>query len=204
MNSKKYNLAFTTGGLFQNESTQFVALYQELKDWDLVRENVISKNLLQMRKVRTIKHLSGEIILRLKQLSLPELELFATSDSQDQAYLLWVAICRRFRFVSEFATEIIREKSLSMRHDLVYADFDAFFDRKSESHPELEAITPATRNKLRQVLFRILREAGLLTKENVITMSSISPSLARTLLAGRARDLHYLPTTDSDFHGVIE
>nr|MBP9727740.1 DUF1819 family protein [Gammaproteobacteria bacterium] len=50
MNSpKKYSLSFTTGSLFIKESVIFAELYLKLADWQLVRDEARTHNLLQQR-----------------------------------------------------------------------------------------------------------------------------------------------------------
>ena len=63
-----------------------------------------------------------------------------------------------------------------MKLDLSFEDFDAFYNRKSEWHDGW--IMPAPqRDKLRQVLFRMLREAGLLAKVKTINAVLLNPRL---------------------------
>ncbi|XGA79852.1 DUF1819 family protein [Halomonas sp. CH40] len=52
-----------------------------------------------------------------------------------------------------------------MKLSLSFEDFGAFYNRhnrQSEWHDELDNASASTRDKLRQVLFRMLWEAGLL------------------------------------------
>lgn len=149
-------MSFTTGGLFQRESIRLAELYLNLEDWGAVRDKVITSNLLQARMANTSKRISREIISRLAMLSANELNLLVHGYPQEQAHLLWIAVCRRYRFIADFAIEVLRERYISLKNDLTYENFNSFFNRKSEWHLELEKITHATRNKLRQVLFKIL------------------------------------------------
>ena len=81
-------------------------------------------------------------------------------------------------------------------------DFDSFFNRKSEWHLELDEITPATRGKLRQVLFKILREADLLTANNMIHAAMLSPRLLDLIHQGSRRDILHFPVFESDVKGM--
>jgi hypothetical protein len=58
---------------------------------------------------------------------------------------------------------------------------------------ELDKISPATRGKLRQVLFKILREADLLTASNMINAAILSPRLLEPIHQGSGRDVLYFP-----------
>ncbi|TLU53461.1 MAG: DUF1819 family protein [Chlorobium sp.] len=151
-----YSLSFTTGGLFHQESLILARLFVDANDWDRVRvrDRVQSENLLQSRTLTTSKRFCSEIISRVKTLEQSELDLLIYGSMQEQKYLLWIAVCRRYRFIAEFAEEVVRERYIGLKHDLHYVEFDFFFHKKSEWHPELEAIALTTRKKLRQVLFK--------------------------------------------------
>ena len=199
MNNYKYSMSFTTGGLFQRESIRLAELYLNLEDWGAVRDKVITSNLLQARMANTSKRISREIISRLAMLSANELNLLVHGYPQEQAHLLWIAVCRRYRFIADFAIEVLRERYISLKNDLTYENFNSFFNRKSEWHLELEKITHATRNKLRQLLFKILHEADLLAPNNMINTTMLSPRLLELiLLEGGQEDILYFPIFESD------
>lgn len=195
-------MSFTTGGLFQRESAKLVVLYLNLGDWNSVHNKVITENLLQTRTLNTLKRVCREVVSRLRTLSQDELEFLVESNHQEQAYLLWLAICRRYKFIADFAVEVLRERYITLKADLSFDDFDSFFNRKSEWHLELDEITPATRSKLRQVLFRILHEADLLTTNNMINAAMLSPRLLKMIHQGNRRDVLYFPVFESDLKGM--
>ena len=198
MKKEKYSMAFTTGGLFYRESVTLAMLFIELNDWNSVREQVLSENLLQSRTLNTSKRQCREIISRLKTLDQKELDLLISGSTQEQKYLLWLAVCRHYRFIAEFAEEVIRERYIGLKHDLQYDEFDFFFNKKSEWHPELEEITSTTRNKLRQVLFKILRDAELLTVRNTINASLLSQRLLAAIPRQCRKDVFLFPLFESD------
>ena len=202
MNNGKYSMSFTTGSLFYLESVKLAQLFVELIDWNAVRDKVISENLLQARMQNTLKRICREIISRLKTLTPLEIDLLINGSPQEQAYLLWIAICRRYKFIADFAVEIIREHYLSLKINLTHQDFDSFFNKKSESHSELDKIKPTTKNKLRQILFKILREVDLLTANNTINAAMLSPRLVETLLLNDRQDLLLFPIFESNLKGL--
>ena len=191
-------MSFTTGGLFHRESVKVASLYLEFGDWDVTRENIINQNVLQARALNTSKRVCREVISRLKSLSIQELGFLVEANRQDQAYLLWLAICRRYRFIADFAIEVIRERFITLKTDLNYIDFDAFFNRKSEWHTELDEIQPSTRSKLRQVLFKMLREADLLTENHLINAATLSPKLIETICRNDNQEIMYFPLFESN------
>ena len=64
---------------------------------------------------------------------------------------------------------------------LEYAAYDLFFSDQAEWHPEVARTAVATRRKQRQFLFRIMREAELLTGQNEIIPAVLSPRLTAVI-----------------------
>ena len=195
-------MSFTAGSIFFQESVKFAELYLEFGDWDETKNYIIHQNILQARTLNTSKRICTEIISRLKTMNKQELEFLLDSSSQDQAYLLWLAICRRYQFIGDFAIEVLRERFISLKTDLNYIDFDSFFNEKSEWHVELENIKPSTRYKLRQVLFKILREADLLTEKNLINVATLSPNLIEIICRNDKQEILYFPLFESNLQGM--
>jgi hypothetical protein len=202
MSNNRYSMSFTTGSLFHRESVKLAALYLELGGWNAVRDKVIAENLLQTRTLNTLKRVCREVISRLKTLSAEDLDFLVEANHQEQGYLLWLAVCRRYRFIADFAVEVLRERYISLKADLNHEDFDSFFNRKLEWHSEIDEVRPATRSKLRQVLFKILREADLLTANNMINAAMLSPRLLNLIPHSSRRDILYFPVFKSDLKGM--
>ena len=194
-------MSFTTGGLFSRESATLAVLFSETGNWDSVRDKALTENLLQARTLSSARRVCREVIVRLKTLDRNEIDLFVHGATQEQSYLLWIAVCRCYKFIADFTVEVLRERYLGLKIDLHYEDFDSFFNKKSEWHPELDTIQPATRNKLRQVLFKILREAELLTVNNTINTAVLSPRLLAAIPSGRRRDVLFFPMPESGQEG---
>lgn len=205
MSKKRYSTSFKTGnGLFSRESVNLASLYMELGDWSMVRDKVVRENLLQFRTQNTLKRFCSEIISRLKTLSFDELRLLVETNPREQRYLLWIALCRRYSFIADFAVEVLRERYISLKFNLNYEDFDFFFNSKSEWHPELDRVRPRTRARVRQVLFRMLREADLLTVDNFINAAMLSPRLLEAMPRGKRQDLLFFPAFESDLKQVAQ
>lgn len=190
-------MSFTAGALLQTESVTIAKLYLEVGDWDLVKDKVISENLLQSRALSTLKRLSHEIIARLSTLNIEELTLLTESEYQDQAYMLWIAICRYYRFIADFATEVLRERFITFKPDLQHSDFDTFLNRKCDWHSELDSLSVSTRKKLRQVLFKMLRDANFLDSKNNIQATMLSSRLIETIKRNGSRDIKYFTISEN-------
>lgn len=204
MSHDRYIMSFTTGGLFHRESAKLAGLHLEFRDWIVVRNKVIDENLLQARTLNTQKRICREVIARLKTFSIEELRFLIDASRQEQSYLLWIAVCRRYKFIADFAIEVLRERFITLKTDLNHKDFDSFLNRKSEWHTELDEIRPTTRKKLRQVLFKMLHEADLLTANNMINTTMLTPKLIDLVVRTNRRDLLYFPIFESDLKRIAQ
>ncbi|WP_198336377.1 DUF1819 family protein [Psychrobacter celer] len=197
MDSQKYNMSFTAGALLQSESVTIAKLYLELGSWNEVKDKAIANNVLQSRAVSTLKRISYEIISRLSTLTSEELILLVNSSHKDQAYLIWMAVCRHHKFIADFATEVLRERFITFKPDLQYSDFDVFFNRKCDWHSELDGLSISTKKKLRQVLFKMLREADFLDGKNNIQATILSPRLLDVIERNGGRDIMYFTVSEN-------
>jgi len=181
----EYRMSFSFGGLFLNESIEASRLFSRLGDWRAVRHEMITAG--AFRTESSAKRTVREVLSRLQTLSDTEIALLAEGNLEEQALLLWLAVCRTYEFVAEFAAEVLCERFLSFRVELGYDAFDAFFEAKAEWNPDLSSIRPSTRAKLRQVLFRMLREAGIISASDEIRRTIPSPRLESLISATEAR-----------------
>lgn len=197
----KYLMSFTTGGLFYSESLLILELYSG--DWSDVFTQALEENTLQTRVVSTAKRVLREIIGRLSKLNSEELDLLQGGTSSEQKYLLWLAVCRRYLFIHEFAVEVIRERYLTLKHDLPKEEFEIFYNAKEQWHEELERLAKSTRNKLRTVLYKMLREAEIIGINNIILPAMLTDELITTIAKYNAKDLSIYPISDMDLQKVV-
>ena len=125
---------------------------------------------------------------------------FCEADSRDQKQLLFIAICQHFRFIREFVEEVLRPKALALDNQLYPTDFARFFDRKGTDALEIEDLTDKSRAKIKQVLVRMLAEAGLIdsTSNQRIQRTVPSNALVRIIAKTDAKRLRFLLLSDAD------
>ena len=128
MVEQPYNMSFTAGGLLYHESLTVAALYDSLGAWDAVHARVIQDNLLKMRTHSAAQRIYREVASRLKNLTESQKALLLTGSHQEQGHMLWLAVCKRYRFIHDFATDVVREKFLRLDLALSYDDYDTFFN----------------------------------------------------------------------------
>lgn len=181
MHSDPYILSFTGASLSISESLKIAEVYLNLRDWPAVKSAVKDANLLQSRTQSSIRRVYQELQPRLAELSVEQLELLVEGNPQEQKQLLWYGVCKRYAFIQEFASEVVREKFLRLDFQLTEFDYDAFFNRKADWHPELDELTETTRRKLKTRVFRLLLEADLITSDNLILPATFTQRIKDVL-----------------------
>jgi len=192
-----YIMSFSIGGLCLLESKVIAKAYTSSNDWSETRDLVIRENLLQARVISSAQRMLGEVIPRLRLLSEKELSLFRTSADQDQRYLLWLAICRRHAFIGDFYVQVVHERYLSLKEKVGTDEFNLFWEQKAVDHPEVDRISDLTKIKLRSVLFKMMREAGLITKDNYINTVMLSPLVQNMILMNNPNEMRWFTTIDN-------
>ncbi|PLS27305.1 DUF1819 family protein [Bifidobacterium parmae] len=179
---QRYRLSFTVGGLLAPQGRIFAALFVadggfsgDLPDDSHVRESELGErvervrrqavdgNVLAIRTHAANVRMVREVLKRLSALTERELRYLAAAGTpmDDCRALMWVAMCRYYAIVGEFADEVLRDRYLMGMRTVTRGDYDRFILAKAMWHPELEELSPATAGKLRSNVFKAMGEAGL-------------------------------------------
>ena len=189
-----YKMSFTSGGLFLTESVAVAGMHLSGEDWKDTLERALQEGATSLPKAASNRRTLREIVNRLMTLHDDEVRfLIDDAGRQEQQYLLWVATCRAYRFVREYAVEVICDRFLSYQLELPLESFDIFFEAKAEWDDGLASISDSTRNKLRQILFRMMREAGVISDDQRIQSSYLSAQLRALIKATNPADLAVFP-----------
>lgn len=190
----RYALSFTTGGLLIQEAAVLAPKYVELRDWERVRAVAVEENLLQTRTYRSNVRRVRETVNRMSALSDCELDIFGDLTASERGHLMWAAACRRYELIGEFAEEVLRERFLTLAGTVSYGDYDSFYRIKAMWHDELDDVSEASYKKLRQVVFRMMVEAGLLSPQGSIEPVLLSARVTECLTERTPSDIRFFPT----------
>ena len=189
-----YKMSFTSGGLFLTESVTVAGMHRTGEDWKDTLERALQEGATSLPKAASNRRTLREIVNRLMTLHDDEVRfLIDDAGRQEQQYLLWVATCRAYRFVREYAVEVICDRFLSYHLELPLESFDIFFEATAEWDDGLASISDSTRNKLRQILFRMMREAGVVSDDRRIQSTYLSAQLRALIEATNPTDLAVFP-----------
>jgi hypothetical protein len=187
-------MSFSVGGLMLNESLVIAQAYRPGETWACARERLLAQGTSSLPKLASQTRALREVYDRIGHLFDTERHyLSAEADRAEQQAIVWLAVCRTYRFVHEFAVEVISERYQSWRLDLGHEVFDRFLAEKAESDSGLAELSPLTCAKLRQVLFRILREASLISIDGRIQPIWLSGRMKRLIEDSNPADLRVFP-----------
>ncbi len=199
---EEYRLSFTSGGLLYEESTRIAAIQSEIGDWEQTRMKAQTENVLQARTPSSNSRRVREVCARLQNLTDRQFRLFQDSVQADQLLLLWLAVCKRYVLLREFADQVVRNHFLSLQLVLGREEFDRFMENSSVWHPEVENLSQSTKTKLGSVTYQMLREAGILSAQLLIQPVLLSREIARAIVVDSVELLHIYPIADSDVLGA--
>lgn len=174
-------------------------------DWAMTKERVLSSNALQYRSASSAVRVEGELRRRLGTLTPDQIALLAQSTAEDRAAMSWLAAIKHISFVFEFAVEVLREKFLAHDPVLRHSDYETFVENKSAFHPELARLTNSSKNKIRQILLRMLAEAGLLNEGaslGAIQRPVLSPAVRQAINSDSPRWLAGFLVPDTEIRGL--
>lgn len=156
----KYLFGFNAASLRLNETVNIERIFRDggYANYNDIenREEIIGKgnNRTSIREFR-------ELISRLQKLTQEQKNVLVTGDLTAQKQIAFLGVCKHYSFIRDFTLEVIREKMLVYDYQLTESDFLSFERKKLETHPEMERLAESTLRKAKQVLIKILEQAGI-------------------------------------------
>ena len=214
----RYRLSFTVGGLLAEQGrtvaglmvgdTAVAAAVDTLPSADRdddafapaellesVRRYAVAENVLQIRTRAAGVRIVNEVIKRLSALTMGELRCIADADmlQSDRRALMWVAMCRYYALVGEFAQEVLREHFLIGTPTITHDDYDHFMLGKAMWHPEIDDLSTSTSAKLRSNVFKAMAEAGVVNRTDDTIVPSLLGREVTGILMGRPESFGFFP-----------
>jgi hypothetical protein len=158
----KYILSFTAASLRLNEMVKVAktAFDNDITNLHEVRESGVVFNSV---KTRTSDREFREIRKRLEYLTPSQMDILINGDLISQKQIAFLAVCKRYDFIRDFAIDVIRDKVLVYDYKINESDYKSFINNRVHVHPELEDYNDSTLKKAKQVLFHILEQAGIIS-----------------------------------------
>jgi hypothetical protein len=201
-----YLLSFTAASLQYYESETIATLYKETLSWDQVAKSVIDDNALQKETISTRKREFIELKKRLQSLTLEQLAYYAEATSSDIKNLTMLSCFKLYAFISDFATEVIRNKLLLFDFKLINSDYEAFYDSKKVAYDNLNTISQSSQYKLKQVMFKMFEQAEFIdsVKNKNIQKPYLSEELIKLIVQDNPKYLSSFLYSDNEINDFIK
>jgi len=171
----KYNFGFTAASLRLNETINIERAFRK-GGYSAYEEILNKEELIGKGNKRTSIREFRELTNRLKTLTTKQKDVLVNGDLVSQKQIAFLGACKNYRIIREFVLDVLREKILVFDYQLTESDY-LIFERKK---PEVEQLAVTTRKKVKQVLLKIIEQAGLIDN-NVRQM--IQPQLLQQQVA---------------------
>lgn len=183
--TEKYTFSFTGASALIAETLVIAEEYERLQDWKNVQKSLMESNLLNKVKEVTFKREFAEIKKRLSLLTSQQLELMVHGSLDDAKAMILLSLVKAYPLIKDFITEVLLNKYLVFDRFLTETDYIRFFNTKSFSHAELNEITESTAKKVKQVVYKLLEQVGLImnTKNGTILRPLLSTSALDVIIA---------------------
>jgi|TARA_B110001469_G_C9559697_1_gene277641 hypothetical protein len=193
----KYDFSFTASSLRLNELCLVARHQLEGTTIDYVNE-------LGNGKSSTGKRMLAEFNKRLSFLTHEELQILVNGDLTSQKHIAFLSVCKAHAFIRDFVIEVLRDKILIFDYDVTEGEYLSFFRRKNELHLEMDDLTDVTQNKVRQVVFKILEQAGVIdsVKHKVIQPQLLEAKLIATVAEDNKQWLKVFFMSDMDIENI--
>jgi hypothetical protein len=172
----RYSFSFTGASALISETLAIAEEYRRLRDWRAVEVVLYENNTLSKVKQSTFKREFSEVKKRLSTLTDEQLTIMLDGTLDDAKAIILLALVKTYSFLYDFIVDVLRNKYLLFDTTLTDIDYFKFFNSKSLTRSELNDLTEITTKKVKQVIFKILEQVGLVT--NLKTGSLIRPFLS--------------------------
>lgn len=198
VNTNTYSFSFTASSLRLNDMILVAQAVFENRIIDYTNE-------LGNGKEATGKRMLKEYLKRISTLTSNQLQVLAESDYNNQRHMAFLSVCKTYGFIRDFVVEKLREKLLVYDYQISEGEYISFYRRKVDLHPEMESLTEKSQIKIRQVVFTILAQAGIIdsAKNKTIQPQILDTQIVNTIVEDDEQWLKVFFMSDLDIQNTI-
>jgi hypothetical protein len=163
----EYSASFTAGALLREEAEQVIEEVQRGTDLEDVDPEVLDVNTHRGRKRKAM-----EVIKRLRSVDRSVWDDLLKVSHAEQHVVLYYCCLKAYRLLFDFHMDTVLPKWKSFDRELRPHDARRFLEQRADDHPEIDGWGDSTWEKVRQVMLKMLREAGLL-EDSMLTRPQV-------------------------------
>ncbi|WP_271628815.1 DUF1819 family protein [Caldicellulosiruptor sp. DIB 104C] len=159
---RKYTATLTSDAFLYYELKRVLKLKVQGISDEQIRKKVMEENLFQYKSKRSLRRLLSSVMRRVKVLDDYLINMVVNDPMETGKLVNLYAIMKTSRLFYEFMNEVVREKFEYNDMVLEKKDVNLFFRHKAEQSEIVAKWTDNTISKLKQVILKILTDAGVL------------------------------------------
>ncbi|MDK9707651.1 MAG: DUF1819 family protein [Desulforhopalus sp.] len=171
---KQYNGEIVAGSLLIPESREIAKLLLKKASKEEWHQSIVISNILQKRNPSSAKRQAILIRNRLNLMTPEHWALVKDGNAEVATQALLASAIKHSRLLSDFMANVCRQHWLTFNKTLSYKDWQEFLDTCSLVDPAVGAWTTKTTTKLRQVIFKMLAEAGYIESTRKLNLQPVS------------------------------
>ena len=177
---KRYNAEIVAGSLMLVESRKIAELLLKGIDNGAWHRALVIDNVLQKKSPSTAKRQAALIRKRL-ELMTPDLwRLAADGTSEVATQSVFAAAIKHSHLLGDFLQCVVKARYKVFDNQLSRKDWKTYLEEREQLEPEVASWAESTRNKIGEVIFRVLAEAHYLDSTRSLRITPV-------LLTGEVR-----------------
>lgn len=169
-----YNGEIVAGSLLIPESREIAKLLLQDASEEEWRQAIIVENILQKRSPASAKRQARLIKKRLELMTPKHWALVKNGTAEITTQALLAAAIKHSRLLGDFMGQVCRQHWQTFNRTLSGKDWREFHETCYQIDPGIAKWTETTTSKLRQVVFRILAEAGYIDSTRKLNLQPVS------------------------------
>jgi len=174
VNEKQYKGDIVAGSLLVRESQILSRMMLDQISPEEWHQKLVIDNILQKRSPETAKRQARLIKGRLKLMKPDFWELIDKGKPETVIQALLAASIKHSRLLGDFMDKIVKSHWQVFKKHISVKDWQEYLDMCSQVDPNVTDWTDATRNKIKQVIFRILAEANYIDNTRSLELLPVS------------------------------
>ena len=173
-NTHRYNAQISAGSLLLKESREIAKLLIDQADDAVWHRALVVDNVLQKKSPSSALRMAVLIRNRLEPLDKAHWMLVLDRDRVVAIQVLLLAAINHSQMLSDFLQEVVREHFRTFKQTLTLSDWSNFLEACENRDQTVSGWSETTKKKLRQVIIRILAEAGYLDSSRSMQIAPIA------------------------------
>lgn len=170
---QQYNAEITAGSLLLKESRLIAQLLLQGADEKTWHQALAVDNVLQKTSPTSTRRIARLIKKRLSPMPRELWSFVAEGPAEVATQSLLVAAIKHSRLLGDFMLQVLRPHYKEFNPKLLPREWDSFLVECSHIDPAVAAWSQSTKNKVGQVVYRILAEAAYLDNTRSLTLQPV-------------------------------